>query len=145
MSFGNRQALNSYKTVGAHAQVAAADPYRLVQLLLANVIDRLAAAHGHMERREIARKGEQISKAIEVLSALDASLDLEKGGEIAVNLRSLYEYMSLRLVTANANNDLAGLDEVATLVRNIKEGWDGIAGTDRPGAVPMAGATAHAP
>jgi len=145
MSLGNRQALNSYKTVGAHAQVAAADPYRLVQLLLANVIDRVAAARGHMERKEIARKGEQVSKAIEVLAALDASLDLEKGGEIAANLRSLYEYMSVRLVNANANNDLAGLDEVAALMRNIKEGWDGIAGTARPDVAPTVSAAVHAP
>lgn len=144
MSFGN-QALKSYQTVGAHAQVAAADPYRLVQLLLANVIDRLAAAHGYMERKEVARKGEQISKAIEVLAALDASLDLDKGGEIAANLHGLYEYMGLRLVNANANNDLASLDEVAMLVRNIKEGWDGIAGTARPNTAPAAGAPAHAP
>jgi flagellar secretion chaperone FliS len=144
MVIGNQQAVRSYQTVGAHAQVTAADPYKLVQLLLANVIDRLAAARGHMERREIARKGEQISKAIAVLTALDASLNMEQGGEIAANLRRLYEYMSLRLVKANLEDDAAGLDEVMGLVRNIKEGWDGIAGTARPDVGPPA-ATAAAP
>ena len=142
MVFGNQQALRSYQTVGAHAQVTAADPYKLVQLLLANVVDRLAAARGHMQRREIARKGEQISKAIAVLSALDSSLNMEQGGEIAANLRQLYEYMSLRLVRANLDDDVSGLDEVMGLVRNIKEGWDGIAGTARPDAAPAATAVA---
>jgi flagellar protein FliS len=126
MSPGSQQALRSYQTIGAHAQVAAADPYRLVQLLLENVLERLAAARGHMERREIARKGEQVSRAIEVLSALDASLNLEQGGEIATNLRALYGYMSVRLAKANAEDDPAGIEEVATLMRNIKDGWDGI-------------------
>jgi flagellar secretion chaperone FliS len=138
MVIGNQQALRSYQSIGAHAQVTAADPYRLVQLLLANVIDRLAAARGHMERRETARKGEQISKAIAVLTALDSSLNMEQGGEIADNLRRLYEYMSLRLVKANLEDDASGLDEVLGLVRNIKEGWDGIAGTARPVVAPPA-------
>jgi len=136
----NQQALRSYQTVGAHAQVTAADPYKLVQLLLANVLDRLAAARGHLERREVARKGEQISKTIAVLSALDSSLNMEQGGEIAANLRRLYEYMSLRLVKANLDDDVSGLDEVMALVRNIKDGWDGIAGTARPDVAPPAGA-----
>ena len=126
MSSGSQQAVRSYQTIGAHAQVAAADPYRLVQLLLAKLLERLAAARGHMERREIARKGEQVSKAIEVLSALDASINMEQGGEIAANLRGLYGYMSVRLATANAEDDPAGIEEVAALVRNIKDGWDGI-------------------
>jgi flagellar secretion chaperone FliS len=137
MALGNEQALRSYQTIGAHAQVAVADPYRLVQLLLANVVERLATARGHMERRETARKGEQISKALAVLSALDSSLNMEQGGEIAANLRRLYEYMSLRLVTANLEDDLAGVDEVAALVRNIKEGWDGIPETARSGTAPV--------
>ena len=138
MSLGSHQALNSYRTVGAHSQVATADPYKLVQLLLANIIERLATARGHMERQETARKGEQISKTLSVIGALDASLNMEQGGEIAENLHSLYDYMSLRLVKANLENDLAGLDEVATLVKNIKDGWDGIADAARPDAAAAA-------
>ena len=140
MSSGSQQAVRSYQTIGAHAQVAAADPYRLVQLLLAKLLERLAAARGHMERREIARKGEQISSAIEVLSALDASINMEQGGEIAANLRGLYGYMSVRLATANAEDDPAGIEEVAALVRNIKDGWDGIGPAVQAAAA--AGATA---
>ncbi len=135
---GAQQALKSYQTVGAHAQVAAADPYKLVQLMLANIVERLAVARGHMERGEIARKGEQVSKAIAVISALDSSLNFELGGEIAANLHDLYEYMVLRLVKANADNNLAGLDEVAALARNIKDGWDGIATQVRSTAAPAA-------
>lgn len=140
MSLGSQQALNSYRTIGAHSQVAVADPYKLVQLLLANVIERLAAARGHMERREIARKGEQISKALSVIGALDSSLNMEQGGAIAENLHRLYEYMSLRLVKANLEDDLSGLDEVSALVRNIKDGWDGIASEVRSAAAPAAAA-----
>lgn len=127
MNFEGRQAVKSYQTVGAHAQVAAADPYKLVQLMFTNVAERLAVARGHLERGEIARKGEQISKAIAVLNALDGSLNMTEGGEIAKNLHDLYGYMIVRLVKANSENDASGFDEVGSLLKNIKEGWDGIA------------------
>ena len=131
MNFEGRQALKSYQTVGAHAQVAAADPYKLVQLMFANVADRLAIARGLLERGETARKCEQVSKTIAVLSALDGSLNMTEGGEIASNLHDLYGYMIQRLLKANSDNDPSGFDEVAVLMRNIKEGWDGIADAAR--------------
>lgn len=134
MSAAADQALKNYQAVRAHASVAAADPYRLVQLMLENVLQRIAAARGHLERNEVARKGEQISKAIAVIGALNASLNLEAGGEIAANLRDLYDYSSVRLVKANAANEAAGFDEVMALIRNIKEGWDGIGAEARPAA-----------
>jgi flagellar protein FliS len=133
MSVAAQQALKNYQSVRAHASVAAADPFRLVQLMLDNILQRIAAARGHLERNETARKGEQISKAIAVIGALKDSLNLEAGGEIAKNLDALYEYSTVRLVKANAKNDAAGFDEVVRLIRTIKEGWDGIGGT---GATP---------
>jgi flagellar protein FliS len=51
---------------------------------------------------------------------------MEAGGEIAENLDSLYDYMLRRLMKAHAENDVAILDEVISLLREIKLGWDGI-------------------
>ena len=134
MSVGAERALKNYQSVGAHSAVAAADPYRLVQLMLENILQRIAAARGHMERNEVARKGEQVSKAIAVIGALNASLNLSLGGEIASNLRSLYDYSCARLAQANARNDDAAFEEVVNIVRTIKDGWDGIGETVRDGA-----------
>jgi flagellar protein FliS len=53
-------------------------------------------------------------------------LDMENGGELSVNLRSLYEYINFRLLEANSKNSVEILDEVAGLLRNIKEAWDAI-------------------
>jgi flagellar protein FliS len=87
-----------------------------------------------MERNDTSRKGEHISWAISIVNGLQASLDKNQGGEIATNLDSLYDYIALRLVTANAQNDSSMLDETIGLMRTIKEGWDGI----RPQALTMA-------
>jgi len=137
MSVGTHHAVKRYQSVGAVAAVTAADPYRLVQLMLENILQRIAAARGHMARGEVARKGEQVSKAIGVIGALNASLNLEAGGDISANLRALYDYSCNRLALANARSDDAIFEEISTIIRRIKEGWDGIgedirAGTAKP-------------
>lgn len=129
------QALRSYQQVGAAAQVAATDdPVRLVQLLLGSAIDRLAAAHGHLQRGEIAAKAEQMSRVVAIVDTLNALVDVEKGGDIGRNLRDLYDYATRRLTVANLQNDLQALDEVAHLLREVKTGWDGMAAQPRPAA-----------
>jgi flagellar secretion chaperone FliS len=138
MSVAAEHALKKYQSVGAHAAVAAADPYRLVQLMLENILQRVAAAKGHMERDEVARKGEQVSKAIRVIGALNAALNLEAGGEVAANLKLLYDYCAVRLAKANARNEADGFEEVMQIVRTVKEGWDGIGDAARGGTGPEA-------
>jgi flagellar secretion chaperone FliS len=126
MSVRAEHALRKYQAVGAAASVAAADPYRLVQLMLDNVLQRIAAARGFLQRRQPARKGEQVSKAIAVIGALNVSLNLEAGGEVAANLRALYDYSCMRLALANARDDDAIFEEITTIIGRIKQGWDGI-------------------
>jgi len=66
------------------------------------------------------------AKANALLAQLNATLDMERGGQVAQNLRALYEYMMNRLTLANATNDTALVAEVAGLVEKIKSGWDQI-------------------
>lgn len=127
MSYGAmHRGVNQYQTVGNYSGTAYANPHRLVQMLMDGFLDRLAQAKGAMERREIASKGEYISKAISILDGLRVGLDHERGGEIATNLDDLYAYMQRRLVEANASNDPEGLEECASLMREIKSAWDAI-------------------
>jgi flagellar protein FliS len=130
------QALRSYQQVGAAAQVAAADdPVKLIQLLMAKAVEQLTQARGHMERGEIAPKAEQLSRAVAIIDTLNSLVDLDKGGEIARNLRDLYDYATQRVTYANLKNDARALDEATNVIREIKAGWDGIAAPPRPAAV----------
>ncbi|MNP41441.1 Flagellar protein FliS [compost metagenome] len=96
-------------------------------MLMQGGLERIAQARGAIERQSIAEKGELIGKAISIINGLREPLYHEVGGELSRNLESLYEYMVMRLVEANRENDPAKLDEVAGLLREIKSGWDGIA------------------
>ena len=118
------RALRQYQKVNSHAQVSEASPHRLVQMLMEGGLTRIAQARGAMERQQTAMKGELIGKAIGIIGGLRDGLNLEQGGEVAANLDRLYEYMANRLLEANVQNDMAPLDEVAGLLRNVKSGWD---------------------
>ncbi|SCZ28190.1 MULTISPECIES: flagellar export chaperone FliS [unclassified Pseudomonas] len=120
-------ALRQYQKIGAQAQTSEASPHRLVQMLMEGGLDRIAQAKGAMERKDIANKGVLISKAIGIVGGLREGLDLENQAESVAELDALYTYMMKRLAEANAKTDAKILDEVADLLRTVKEGWDGIA------------------
>ena len=122
-----RRAINQYQAVSVKSGVEGASPHQLIQMLMAGALDKVSLAKGHMERKNIAAKGEHISWAMSIIAGLQASLDLDKGGELALNLDALYDYMIRRLTEANIHNDTAILDEVSGLMREIKSGWDAIA------------------
>ena len=120
-------AMRQYQSVNNQAQALAADPHRLIQMLMEGGLTRLAQARGAMERDQTALKGELLSKAIAIVGGLRQGLDVKQGGELAENLDRLYEYMTTRLMEANLKNDLAIVEEVSDLLREVKTGWDAIA------------------
>lgn len=128
----SRSALQQYQQVNAHAQVSEASPHRLIQMLQAGALDRIAQAQGAMSRGQTEMKGMLIGKAIDIIGGLREGLNLEAGGELAANYDRLYDYMARRLIEANRKNDTRILDEVAGLMRELKAGWDGIAAQGTP-------------
>ncbi len=74
-----------------------------------------------------AEKSAAIGRAIAILDELRGSLDFEKGGPLAANLEDLYSYASRRLLAASASGDVRILDEVAALLRELREAWAAIA------------------
>ena len=137
-------ALKQYRTVRNHSAVAEASPHQLITMLFTGILDNLAAAKGGIKQDNIALKGEKISRAIEIVDNLRAVLDMSQGGDVAINLRDLYDYMEARLLKANIDSDPAIIDEVAGLVREIKLGWDGIPAEQRSPARPGNSSTDHA-
>ncbi len=119
-------AMKQYQQVSVHSGVMDASPHRLVQMLMEGMLEKVALAKGNMANNNIASKGENISKAIAIVGGLQSSLNIDAGGELAENLSNLYDYMTNRLVMANLHNDEAILDEVASLMVEVKIGWDGI-------------------
>lgn len=123
----NQRALSQYQQVNTGAAVEAASPHRLIQMLMAGCLQRIAEAKGAVVREDRAARGVAIGKAIDIVSGLQSSLNKEVGSTLPQQLDALYQYMQERLLLANVKGDSAMLDEVAELMRTVKEGWDGIA------------------
>jgi len=121
-----KSAMDGYGRAAVESEVNYATPHRIIQMLMEGALSKIATAKGCIARNEIAEKGRQINWGMNIIQGLRSSLDLEKGGEVANNMDALYEYMVNRLLEANLNNDVAILDQVATLLQEIKAGWDNI-------------------
>lgn len=129
-----KSALQQYKQVGNESDAAFASPHRLIQMLFEGALEKISIAKGHMERGEIAAKGQNIGWAISIVEGLRTSLDKNTGGEIAANLDALYEYVEHRLTEANLTNNVEFLDESTKLLKTVKSAWDEI--SNQVGDVP---------
>ncbi len=115
--------LAAYQSVATHGGVAAADPHRLIVMLMDGALERIARARGCIEHGAMADKNQLISTATAIVDELRCSLDLANGGPIAANLDDLYDYMCRQLVKANLTNRVETLDEVAQLLGEIRSAW----------------------
>lgn len=121
----------AYAKAGIETGVETADPHKLILMLFEGALLAVASASLHMQRNagaeDLARKGEAISKAINIITnGLKASLDLTAGGDLAGRLAALYDYMSARLLYANLHDQPAVLDEVSHLLAELKGAWEQI-------------------
>lgn len=118
-----RSPLAKYRQADA-SEANYATPHRLVQMLMEGVLDKIAIAKGAAERKDIQVRHDHIYWAIAIIDGLRSGLDFERGGEVAANLDGIYDYMRRRLQEANMRNDTQIMDEVVSLMREIKEAWD---------------------
>lgn len=119
---------DAYALVGVETGVMSASPHKLVLMLFDGALLAVAMARQAMRTNKIAEKGEEISRAINIISnGLKVSLDTQAGGELAARLGALYDYMCSRLLQANLRNEAAALDEVDALLRELKTAWEEIA------------------
>ncbi len=115
---------SAYKRVGVETGVSTATPHQLVNLLFEALLNAVGSARAAMKRGDVPTKGEQIVKAVRIIEeALKPSLNLEQGGDIALNLNGLYGYCVLRLTHANQRNDDAALADVIRVIEPLAQGW----------------------
>ena len=117
-------AISAYQRVGVETGIESADPHKLILMLFEGAQEALAKARIHMQHNEIAEKGQMISKAIMIIDhGLKASLDMNAGGDLAIKLQALYDYMTHRLLVANIQNNTEIVNEVNKLLSELHSAW----------------------
>ena len=129
LTTSGNEAVRQYQRLDTHSSVEDASPHRLIQLMMERALTKIAVARGHMERGEIAPKGRNITDAINIINGLQASLNHKADAKMSGNFDALYTYMMRRLLEANLRDETAPLNEVSSLLRELKEAWDAIADT----------------
>lgn len=130
---------SAYARVGVEIGAMSASPHQLIAMLFDGARTAISMAGHHMAHREVAAKGNAISKAVNIIeNGLKASLDADAGGprgaELVANLSGLYDYINQRLMYANLRDDPALLEEAARLLESIGSAWREIG--DKPAESP---------
>lgn len=122
---GYTQAYNAYK----ETNVKTASQGRLVVLLYEEAVRQLTLASSlfsedsNLPVQNIERFGKSILKSQEIITELQVSLDMEKGGEIAKNLMSLYIFFNKELTETNISKDQKRLEPIMKMISDLCESW----------------------
>jgi len=101
-------------------------PGRIVVMLYEGAIKFLKQAITEMQAENHEAKSKYINKAEDIINELNTVLDMEAGGEIATNLRSLYTFMIRHLHEANIQKDPGKIEEVTKLLEELNQSWKAI-------------------
>jgi len=106
--------------------IATAGPAQLVLMLfdgaLASLLRaRTALVEAGPDVLEVSHK--ELQRCQDIVWELRMSLDRERGGAIAANLGSLYDYCLTQLVQANVTKDPGTLDIVEEVLGDLRGAW----------------------
>lgn len=96
---------------------------RLIVMLYEGAIKFLRQAQQSITANDIPGRNRSISKARDIIFELNSSLNMEQGGRIALNLRSLYNFIWRYLGDANLKSDPRMLDKVIGMLDDLAGAW----------------------
>lgn len=99
------------------------DRGRLIVLLYEGAISFLTKAKASLTDGDISTASSLINRAQDILDELNASLNMDAGGDIATNLRRLYLFMGDQLVRAKVKSDTEPLSDVTRMLSTLNEAW----------------------
>lgn len=136
--------LNAYK----ETQIKTASQGKLIVMLYDGALKCINSAIEQipLKHRKYDTINKNITKAQDIITELIASLDFERGGDIARDLFSIYIYLNKQLLQANLTKEEKPLKEVKGLLESLRGAWVEVSlkvgaeqDTARPGGINIAG------
>ena len=125
MGYSANNGFKAYKEIG----VKTASQGSLVVMLYEGAVSRLEEAialvddDNKVRPGDIEKFGQKVQKVSDIISELEASLDMEKGGEIAKNLMSLYIFFNKQLLSVSLTHDRKTLESVHKMLSDLLDSW----------------------
>jgi flagellar protein FliS len=121
----NNQGFNAYRDTG----IKTASQGKLIVMLYDEAIKQLKSALGKMSENgkvkaaEIEGFSKHIAKTQDIITELMVSLDMERGGEVAKNLMTLYVYFNRELLDATISMNKTKLQFIVEMLTQLHEAW----------------------
>ncbi len=100
------------------------DPEQLILLLFNGALSRLKLTREGIIEKDIKKRGENLSKAIAIISELNASVDSNMNDESTEFLRGLYTAILIELPKVSLDNNLRILERSEAYIQKLKEIWE---------------------
>ena len=124
-----KNALSTYKEI----RINTASQGQLIIMLYSEAVRQLDLALSLLKMNDVKKdpgRIEKIGKAVmktqEIVTELMVSLDFEQGGDIAMNLFSLYTWFNRQLMEANIDQDARRISTVRNLLDDLRSAWQEI-------------------
>ncbi|MCH2283647.1 MAG: flagellar export chaperone FliS [SAR324 cluster bacterium] len=114
---------SNYQNAYKKASVNTLDQNKLIIMLYDGAIKNANFAVEYMKSGEIEKVHDSLIKTKNIVTELLATLNMEQGGEIAKNLKSLYSYMFSLLIEANMEKKSEPVLNVIDLLKELRGAW----------------------
>ncbi len=118
-----RSVQSGYAVAGKDARVLNANPHELIAILfeeLLNLLDEIQVIHKRGETSDIA---DQQAMALSIVDSLIASLDMEKGGQLAQNLRQTYGQVRALIADKEPATQLQNNRVAHKIISEVHAAW----------------------
>jgi flagellar protein FliS len=133
------QGYRQYSKVYQKAAVNTVDQRKLIVLLYDGAIKFLSIAVNKLAEGDAYEAHTNLVRGKSIVAELLASLDMERGGEIAGNLQRLYAYMFNELIEANLNKDAERVTHVIELLKELRDAWKDLQAPKQPAQASVRG------
>ena len=120
-----------------HNQISTSSQGKLIIMMYEGAKKFTQMALDCLERGDISGKSLYIQKTHDIINELSVSLDLKKGGEVAVRLESLYQFILNQLTLANIKSDRNALESILRVLNPLHEAWVQLFSDTPPGLDPQ--------
>jgi flagellar protein FliS len=128
-----KNALSTYKEI----RINTASQGQLIIMLYSEAVRQLDLALSLLKMNDakkdpgrIEKIGKAVMKTQEIVTELMVSLDFEQGGDIAMNLFSLYTWFNRELMEANISQDARRISIIRNLLDDLRGAWQEIVSTN---------------
>ena len=113
-------------------QVMTASHVQLIVLLYDSAVQSLELAREGIMKNNYRDKARFLDRGMAIVGELSSVLDFERGGQVAVSLHWLYDYMIQECLQANLRHEAAHLDGPIRCLTTLREAWRVVAAQGIP-------------